>query len=82
MVCIGSIAHLEELSGIKAEDLHRATVDQIEIPSKKNPGTVLRRIDEVVDCWFESGSMPYAQRHYPFENKEEWEKGFPADFIA
>jgi isoleucyl-tRNA synthetase len=82
MVCIGSVAQLEELSGIKVEDLHRETVDQIEIPSKKNPGTVLKRIDEVFDCWFESGSMPYAQRHYPFENKESFEKGFPADFIA
>eukprot|EP00339_Tiarina_fusa_P025630 CAMPEP_0117028748 /NCGR_PEP_ID=MMETSP0472-20121206/20879_1 /TAXON_ID=693140 ORGANISM="Tiarina fusus, Strain LIS" /NCGR_SAMPLE_ID=MMETSP0472 /ASSEMBLY_ACC=CAM_ASM_000603 /LENGTH=1165 /DNA_ID=CAMNT_0004736329 /DNA_START=103 /DNA_END=3600 /DNA_ORIENTATION=+ len=82
MVCIGSIAQLEELSGIKVEDLHRETVDQIEIPSKKNPGTVLKRIDEVFDCWFESGSMPYAQKHYPFENKESFEKGFPADFIA
>jgi isoleucyl-tRNA synthetase len=82
MVCIGSIAQLEELSGIKVEDLHRETVDKIEIPSKKKPGTVLKRIDEVFDCWFESGSMPYAQKHYPFENKESFEKGFPADFIA
>jgi len=82
IVCIGSIAHLEELSGIKVDDLHRETVDKIEIPSKTTPGTVLRRIDEVFDCWFESGSMPYAQKHYPFENKETFEKGFPADFIA
>ena len=82
MICIGSIDQLEELSGIRVEDLHRETVDKIEIPSKKNPGTVLKRIDEVFDCWFESGSMPYAQKHYPFENKEQFEKGFPADFIA
>jgi len=82
MVCIGSIAQLEELSGIKVDDLHRETIDQIEIPSKKNPGQILRRIDEVFDCWFESGSMPYAQKHYPFENKEKFENGFPADFIA
>jgi isoleucyl-tRNA synthetase len=82
MVCIGSIAQLHELSGVKVDDLHRETVDKIEIPSKKNPGTVLKRIDEVFDCWFESGSMPYAQQHYPFENKESFEKGFPADFIA
>lgn len=82
VVCIGSIAQLEELSGVKVEDLHRETVDKVEIPSKKNPGTVLKRIDEVFDCWFESGSMPYAQKHYPFENKEAFEKGFPADFIA
>jgi isoleucyl-tRNA synthetase len=82
MVCIGSIDELAELSGVRVEDLHRETVDKLEIPSKKFPGTVLKRVDEVFDCWFESGSMPYAQSHYPFENKEEWEKGFPADFIA
>merc|ERR1711966_245297 len=52
------------------------------IPTKKHPGTVLRRVDEVFDCWFESGSMPYAQQHYPFENKESFEKSFPGDFIA
>jgi isoleucyl-tRNA synthetase len=63
-------------------DLHRETVDAITIPSQKNPGTHLKRVDEVFDCWFESGSMPYAQSHYPFENKDGWEKGFPADFIA
>merc|ERR1719440_208159 len=51
------------------------------IPSKKGKGT-LKRVDEVFDCWFESGSMPYAQAHYPFENKETFEKSFPADFIA
>ncbi|KAL3911779.1 MAG: hypothetical protein SGILL_007149 [Bacillariaceae sp.] len=81
-ICIGSIAQLEELTGTKVTDLHRESIDSLEIPSKKNPGTVLKRIDEVFDCWFESGSMPYAQKHYPFENKEEFEKGFPADFIA
>jgi isoleucyl-tRNA synthetase len=82
VVCIGSVDQLEELSGVRVEDLHRETVDKVTIPSKKNPGTVLRRVDEVFDCWFESGSMPYAQKHYPFENKELFEKGFPADFIA
>jgi isoleucyl-tRNA synthetase len=82
MICIGSIDQLEKLSGVRVDDLHRETVDKITIPSTNNPGTVLRRIDEVFDCWFESGSMPYAQKHYPFENKEEFEKGFPADFIA
>lgn len=56
-------------------------IDHITIPSQQGKG-VLRRVDEVLDCWFESGSMPYAQSHYPFENKEAWEKGFPADFIA
>ncbi|KAG7348546.1 isoleucyl-tRNA synthetase [Nitzschia inconspicua] len=82
IICIGSIAQLEELTGTKVTDLHRESIDSLEIPSKKNPGQVLKRIDEVFDCWFESGSMPYAQKHYPFENKEEFEKGFPADFIA
>jgi isoleucyl-tRNA synthetase len=82
VVCIGSVDELAELSGVRVEDLHRETVDQITIPSKKNPGTDLKRVDEVFDCWFESGSMPYAQQHYPFENKDRFEKGFPADFIA
>lgn len=82
VICIGSVEELFELSGVRVTDLHKDVVDKITIPSKKNPGTVLRRVDEVFDCWFESGSMPYAQKHYPFENKEEFEKGFPADFIA
>jgi isoleucyl-tRNA synthetase len=82
VICIGSIDELAELSGVRVDDLHREVVDKVEIPSKKNPGTVLKRIDEVFDCWFESGSMPYAQKHYPFENKEKFEKSFPANFIA
>jgi isoleucyl-tRNA synthetase len=82
-VCIGSIAELKELSGYEGEltDIHRDKIDHITIPSKQGKG-VLRRTEEVFDCWFESGSMPYASRHYPFENKEEFEKSFPADFIA
>ncbi|MCQ2379828.1 MAG: isoleucine--tRNA ligase [Victivallaceae bacterium] len=81
VVCIGSVAELEQLSGQKVEDLHKHFVDAITIPSPtgKSP---LRRVPEVLDCWFESGSMPYAQQHYPFENKERFEKNFPADFIA
>jgi isoleucyl-tRNA synthetase len=83
LVCVGSIEELSRLSGQPpVSDLHRETVDKITIPSRKNPGTQLRRIEEVFDCWFESGSMPYAQSHYPFENKDLWERGFPADFIA
>lgn len=82
VVCISSIEQLYELSGVRVDDLHRETVDKVTIPSKKNPGQVLRRVDEVFDCWFESGSMPYASKHYPFENKEKFEGGFPADFIA
>lgn len=81
MVCIDSIATLEKLSGVKITDLHRESVDHITIPSPSGRG-VLRRTEEVFDCWFESGSMPYAQVHYPFENKELFTKSFPADFIA
>jgi isoleucyl-tRNA synthetase len=81
-VCVGSIDELAKLSGVRVTDLHKDVVDKITIPSKLNPGTELMRVDEVFDCWFESGSMPYAQKHYPFENKESFEKGFPADFIA
>jgi len=81
-VCIGSIEELETLSGVKVNDLHRETVDEITIPSKRPGCPPLKRIPEVFDCWFESGSMPYAQSHYPFENKKEFEDNFPADFIA
>ncbi|CAH3114650.1 unnamed protein product [Pocillopora meandrina] len=81
VVCVGSIDELEQLSGVRVSDLHRESVDDITIPSKTNRG-VLRRVPEVFDCWFESGSMPYAQVHYPFENKEAFEASFPADFIA
>ncbi|XP_056381265.1 isoleucine--tRNA ligase, cytoplasmic [Hyla sarda] len=81
VVCVGSLAELEELTGVKTTDLHRENVDHITIPSRCGKG-VLRRVTEVFDCWFESGSMPYAQVHYPFENKREFEDSFPADFIA
>jgi isoleucyl-tRNA synthetase len=81
MVCVGSVAELEKLSGRKIDDLHKHFVDKVEVPSSKG-GASLRRIPEVLDCWFESGSMPYAQSHYPFENKERFEAHFPADFIA
>lgn len=82
MVAIGSIEELERLSGRTGiTDLHRENVDDITIPSQKGKG-VLRRVEEVFDCWFESGSMPYAQVHYPFENKEKFEASFPADFIS
>ncbi|OZJ03046.1 Isoleucine--tRNA ligase, cytoplasmic, partial [Bifiguratus adelaidae] len=82
IVCVGSIAELEELSGCgKLSDIHRESIDHITIPSKKGKGQ-LRRVEEVFDCWFESGSMPYAQQHYPFENKEKFQGTFPADFIS
>ncbi|RJE25033.1 Isoleucyl-tRNA synthetase [Aspergillus sclerotialis] len=83
VVAVGSAQELKELSGYQGEltDLHRDKVDNITIPSKQGKGD-LRRVSEVFDCWFESGSMPYASQHYPFENKEQFEKGFPGDFIA
>ncbi len=79
--CIGSIAELEARSGKNVADLHKHFVDALELPSKQGKGT-LKRIPEVLDCWFESGAMPYAQAHYPFENRERFESHFPADFIA
>ena len=79
MVCVGSIAELEKLSGQKVTDLHKHHVDKITFQLN---GKTYRRTPEVLDCWFESGSMPYAQQHYPFERANELEKFFPADFIA
>ena len=79
-VCVGSVAELEELTGQKVDDIHKHFVDKLTIKSKS--GAVLTRVPEVLDCWFESGSMPYAQKHYPFDNKEHFEQNFPADFIA
>ena len=81
VVCVGSTAELEALSGHKVTDLHKHFVDKIEIPSREGRG-MLKRIPEVLDCWFESGAMPYAQAHYPFENRQQFESHFPADFIA
>ncbi|MCQ2107255.1 MAG: isoleucine--tRNA ligase [Fibrobacter sp.] len=79
MIAVGSIKELAELTGETLEDLHKHFVDKIVI--KKN-GKEFKRTPEVFDCWFESGSMPYASRHYPFENKDVVEASFPADFIA
>lgn len=83
VVCVGSVKELKELSGFEGDltDLHRDKIDNITIPSKKGNGQ-LHRIEEVFDCWFESGSMPYASAHYPFENQEQFDKSFPGDFIA
>lgn len=74
-----SIAELEEKVGKKVDDLHSHLIDHLEFEEN---GKRFKRIPEVFDCWFESGSMPYAKEHYPFENKEKMLKGFPADFIA
>ncbi len=79
MICIKSIDQLEELSGQKINDLHKHYVDKIIIEMDNK---TYRRTPEVLDCWFESGSMPYAQNHYPFKNKVNFEENFPADFIA
>ncbi|MCM1321147.1 MAG: isoleucine--tRNA ligase [Bacteroides sp.] len=79
-ICVGSRDELKELSGVYPEDLHKHFVDAVTIPCKC--GGIMKRIPEVLDCWFESGSMPYAQNHYPFENKEYFENHFPADFVS
>lgn len=80
-VCVGSREELKKYSGVYPDDLHKQFVDEITFPCQKCGGT-MHRIPEVFDCWFESGSMPYAQQHYPFENKEYFENHFPADFIS
>ena len=76
---VGSYDELYELSGARLEDYHRPWVDEIEF---EIDGEHFKRIDKVLDCWFESGSMPFAQLHYPFENREKFEKNYPADFIV
>ncbi len=78
---IGSVAELEKLSGEKVDDLHKHIVDEITFPCKKCEKT-MKRIPDVLDTWFDSGSMPYAQMHYPFENEKKFENNFPAEFIA
>ncbi len=81
MICIGSVEELERYAGVKVDDLHTHFVDQITFPCPET-GETMHRVPEILDCWFESGAMPYAQAHYPFENKEHFEATFPADFIA
>ncbi|MFP6906743.1 MAG: isoleucine--tRNA ligase [Verrucomicrobiota bacterium] len=79
MICMGSIDDLEQHSGVRVDDLHKHVVDQVVF---EKDGKTYRRTPEVLDCWFESGAMPYAQRHYPFENEDAFDDVFPADFIA
>ena len=82
IICVGSIAELEALSGVKVDDLHKHIIDPILI---KKDGKTYRRTPEVLDCWFESGAMPYAQIHYPFEASQDASKppaNYPANFIA
>lgn len=76
----GSIEELQKASNVKLNDLHKDIVDKITVPCEC--GKKAKRIPDVLDCWFESGSMPYAQIHYPFKNKEKFENEFPAMFIA
>jgi isoleucyl-tRNA synthetase len=76
---VGSYAELKELSGVELEDYHRPWVDDVTFTIDN---VEYKRIDKVLDCWFESGSMPFAQFHYPFENKEKFEHNFPGDFIV
>ena len=85
--CIGSVKELEKMSGGKLPknkgklDLHKPYIDKVKVKCKKC-GKNATRIPDVLDCWFESGAMPYAQLHYPFENKKYFEENFPANFIA
>lgn len=76
---IGSYAELKELSGVELDDYHRPWIDDVTFTID---GEVYTRIDKVMDSWFEAGSMPFAQFHYPFENKEKFEENFPGDFIV
>jgi isoleucyl-tRNA synthetase len=79
---VGSVAELEELTGIRPiTDIHKDKVDPLTFPCPECSET-MTRIPDVLDCWFESGSMPYAQEHYPFTNQEKFEANFPAQFIA
>ncbi|MBI9103471.1 MAG: isoleucine--tRNA ligase [Spirochaetales bacterium] len=78
--CLGSREELKEKSGVLLDDIHKHYVDDVTYPC--SCGGTMTRVPEVLDCWFESGSMPYAQNHYPFDNKEHFEANFPADFIS
>jgi isoleucyl-tRNA synthetase len=80
----GSIAELEAAFGVKVTDLHRPFIDQLVRPNPDDPTgkSLMRRTAEVLDCWFESGSMPFAQKHYPFENRQWFDTHFPGDFIV
>ncbi len=81
MKVFGSVAELEKASGQKITDIHKHIVDKIKFPCAKC-GQEMERIPDVLDTWFDSGSMPYAQMHYPFENKDKFDSNFPAEFIA
>ncbi|MDR1026126.1 MAG: isoleucine--tRNA ligase, partial [Lactobacillus sp.] len=80
----GSLEEIKEKTGFEIKDLHRPYIDEVVYPNPDDPSgkSMMRRVADVFDCWFESGSMPYAQVHYPFENKEWFHEHFPADFIV
>jgi isoleucyl-tRNA synthetase len=80
----GSLDEIEQDFGVRPDDLHRPFIDDLTRPNPDDPTgrSTMRRVPEVLDCWFESGSMPFAQLHYPFENRERFEEHFPADFIV
>ncbi len=80
----GSLDELEADFGVRPQDLHRPEIDELVRPNPDDPSgkSMMRRVSDVLDCWFESGSMPWAQLHYPFDNKEHFETHFPADFIV
>ncbi|MFI5412247.1 isoleucine--tRNA ligase [Kaistia sp. UC242_56] len=80
----GSIDEIERDFGVRPHDLHRPYIDDLTRPNPDDPTgkSVMRRVEDVLDCWFESGSMPFAQVHYPFENKDWFESHFPGDFIV
>lgn len=80
-VCVGSIEELYRLSGVRLTDLHKHVVDRVTFPCGECSGT-MKRVPEVLDVWFESGAMPYAQFHYPFADPEGFTRRFPADYIA
>jgi isoleucyl-tRNA synthetase len=80
--CAGSVAELRERSGCEVpDDLHRPYIDEVTIPCE-DCGGEMRRVESVIDTWYDSGAMPFAQFHYPFENEAEFEQRFPADFIC
>jgi isoleucyl-tRNA synthetase len=80
----GSVAELERDFAVKIENLHRPFIDNLVRPNPDDPTgrSMMHRIPDVLDCWFESGSMPFAQQHYPFENRERFDRNFPGDFIV
>ena len=80
--CAGSIQDLKDRAENVPEDLHRPYIDEVKWPCEKCEGGEMTRVVSVIDTWYDSGAMPFAQFHYPFENKEEFEERFPADYIC